>query len=662
MEHKMTGPIRDFKDLIENTKDDQLFVDKTLLIKEVIHYSKNPLLITRPRRWGKSLNMSMLFYFLIHRDQLRAMKSDTYAQQCDALYEGRNIFNPILNPEWKTTKQNMGQYPAILMSFALSGDSSNDHDCTKHDWGKIKGLIIGQIAALFSDLRYLADDLRTRVSKYIHEHFDRELTHRIQKYKQQFNTDHIPVDMQTKIYEAVCADVQGNDIKRHLQEQKDLEKFERLRDGEPKDEGELSDSINFLASLLSKQHGQPTCIFIDEYDSLINKYFDNPKILSNLTQTLSGLFSAFAKPNRSMNHHLKFIIFTGILRVAKANIFSELNNLKECTVFDKTFGAHYGFTTEEICELLTKINKNTSLPEVEKWYNGYKIGGQTIYNPWSVMHFIESGEFDTYWINTARPGLIKDIIINNKGHIINNQLRDIIKNGTDKSLCVEANKSVSVEDLKDPKSIWSFLVHTGYLTMDTVQRNVRTGKLKCSVRIPNTEILCIYNAIVSDWLAQNAAITGAITNVFEQDYEGLADNLQIMLENKYSSALFARSENSVEEVYHSLLLSELNKEASMAQYALLPEHHTGQGRADILFIDNTHKIVVPIELKRAHHLKNLQASAEEAVKQAINKKYGEDAKYAEYTRHPAIGMSFFGINLVIKVAGSHKIIERILDA
>jgi hypothetical protein len=274
---------------------------------------------------------------------------------------------------------------------------------------------------------------------------------------------------------------------------------------------------------------------------------------------------------------------------------------------------------------------------------------------------MDHGEFDTYWINTARPGLIRDIIINNKGHIINNQLRQVIKNGVHKTITVTANKSVSVEDLSNPKSIWSFLVHTGYLTLDAVQLIVGTGMFECQVRIPNTELLCIYNAILGDWLGQNSTIIGAIANLFEQNYEGLADNLQKMVESQYSSALFAREEDSVEAVYHSLLLSELNKDASRAQYALLPEQYTGQGRADILFIDNKNKILVPIELKRAYTLKGLMESATTAVTQAANKQYGEDPKYRGYTHHPAIGVSFFGNNLILKVAQSEISVERTRD-
>jgi hypothetical protein len=319
---------------------------------------------------------------------------------------------------------------------------------------------------------------------------------------------------------------------------------------------------------------------------------------------------------------------------------------------------YYGFTRKEVQELLKRADKAERFSEVEAWYNGYKIGETIIYNPWSVMQFIKKNVFRTYWVNTANPGLIRDIILNNKGHVINGLLRTIIRNGVKKSMNIQANASISVEDLKKPMSIWSFLLHTGYLTMDAIQYKQSSSLFECSVRIPNVEVAQIYDWVVCEWLRENAHVLGVVTNVFEQNYESFADNLQSMLENTYSSAIFSRKKDSVEAVYHSLLLAELNQEAFQEHYALLPEQCSGDGRADILFVDNKNKIVVPIELKRAHSLKYLRDSAEEAVKQAVDKKYGRDLQYHDYTHHPAIGVSFFGTRLAIRVAGSDKIVHR----
>ncbi len=202
------------------------------------------------------------------------------------------------------------------------------------------------------------------------------------------------------------------------------------------------------------------------------------------------------------------------------------------------------------------------------------------------------------------------------------------------------------------------MLHTGYLTVDSCQFQEETGLFKCEARIPNAEVTTIYNTIISTWLSTHAIMTGAVLCLFNQDYEGLADNLQHMLRTKYHTPLFAKEENSVEEVYHSLLLSEFNQHFSKEYYDLLPEEITGQGVADILCVDHQQKIVIPIELKRVYAQNQLEKSAQNAVQQVIRKNYGQDPKYHSYQKAPAIGISFFGIQLAISVEGVETLFIR----
>lgn len=639
----MPGNIGDFKELVENSKATSLFVDKSLFIQEIINSQTDPLLITRPRRWGKTINMNMLFYFFVHSDQLKGMGKDKdFIKQCNDLFTELNILKA--NDSSESAKTYMRRHPVIFISFALSGDDSSKDDITKPNWNKIKGLIIGGIAKLFAEFNYLAEDLK----KKIDEKFNQELREKTSDAKAIFG-ENLPPKVIEEIY--------GNalNIKSSYHEHRELEKIYRLSQGNPKDDAELSDSINFLAQLLCKfHHNRPVYIMVDEYDSLINKYFDHPEILNELTKTFSGIFSAFAKPMGMMNYHIQKAMFTGILRVAKANIFSGLNNLQECTVLDEKFSKYYGFTQPELKLLLKKAGKDTNEDEVMRWYNGYKISEETIYNPWSVMQFVNTSQLLPHWVDTANREIIKDIVINNKGHAINKLLRDIIKNGTDgATILVNAKKGVSVEDLKDPEMIWSFLIHTGYLTVTASIFKEESGMFRCNVKIPNTEVATIYNSIIRDWLRQHAEISGMITSLFTKDYHGFVDNMQKMLKQKYDSSIFARQGDSVEEVYHSLLLAELNKDTSMVQYALLPEEYTGEGRADILLINNEKRVVIPIELKRtisdSEH--SLKEGAKEAVQQATVQRYGNDEKYASYEKLPAIGINFHGIDIALMVYG-----------
>jgi hypothetical protein len=520
---KMPGNIGSFKDLIEGKG--KLFVDKTEFINAIINSGTDPLLITRPRRFGKTINMNMLFYYFVDRKQLKAMgKTDVYVKECDDLFENLNIFNPKLNSDLENTKEYFGKYPVIFASFAISGDDSSEDGISHPDWGKIKEMITGRIGELFSEFNYLTDALRKKIDDKFHE----ELSEKIERKEKSLQCQ-LSSDDKSKIWNELLIE------QKERQEYQDLEQFIRLRRGRNATETDLHNSINFLAQLLFQFHGQPAYILIDEYDSLINKYFDKPKILDKLTKTFSGLFSAFTKPVGAMNDHVQKVIFTGILRVVKANIFSGLNNLRECTVLDKTFSSYYGFIQSEVKELMEKAQKSAALEEIQQWYNGYKIGEDIIYNPWAVMEFIAQNEFKPYWVDTANPGIIKDIILNNKGHSVNKKLREIISNGPRRCTKVIVKRKISVEDLRNPESIWSFLIHTGYLTVDSSELNNKTGDFECEVRIPNNEVETIYNSIVYDWLRQHSEMQGMMINLFEKDYEGFADNLRSLLVKRYDS-------------------------------------------------------------------------------------------------------------------------------
>jgi hypothetical protein len=192
--------------------------------------------------------------------------------------------------------------------------------------------------------------------------------------------------------------------------------------------------------------------------------------------------------------------------------------------------------------------------------------------------------------------------------------------------------------------------------VDEIHFNERTSAFECQARIPNLEVSSLYYSTIQSWLTD--PITAALVSLLDQLYENFVDKLHQVLVMQYDSALFAKQEDSVEAMYHSLLLVELNKDTSRAQYAVLTEEYSGQGIADILVLDHHRKILVPLELKRAYQASDLEKRAEEAVQQAITKKYGQDPKYQDYTHHPAVGISFYGTRLVLKIAESDQTITR----
>ena len=636
----MPGNIGDFKELVEDSKDTGLFVDKSLLIQEIINSKKDPLLITRPRRWGKTINMNMLFYFFVHVKQLEGMdKSQEFIKQCNDLFTDLNIFTKNANA--KLAENYMRQYSVIFISFALSGDDSSENDITKPDWIKIKRLIIGRIAKLFAEMNYLAQNLRDRIDNKFYE----ELAKKIGKEEEVLNCKLSDVDKQ-KIRDEIVIN------KENYQEQKDLEKFDRLSIGEPKDDAELSDSINFLAELLYKVHDKPVYILVDEYDSLINKYFDHEEILNELTKTFGGIFAAFAKPTGTINNHIQKVIFTGILRVAKANIFSSLNNLRECTVLDQKFSEYYGFLEEEVNVLLDKA-KIANRQGIKSWYNGYTIGQHIIYNPWSIMRCIDNnGDLEAYWVDTADRSIIRSLLVERSSVEYKIKIRNLITNN-EAELQFKLKKHVSFDDLNNNQEIlWSVLVHTGYLTL------AYDGD-KQHIRLPNEEIKQLITEYIDNWFTAYPVLTKAANSLLIGDVLNFKEAVTSMLKNPaYSARIFSgggRSANSAENInlkefiFQFLIMTELrciNVDPNFKDYIVMSEPENvsfGKTRPDFVVVNKNLHLCVVGELKVSDNkLEDLDKSAStRAIAQIEKNQYGKEYADQGFTMIK-IGMVFRG--------------------
>ncbi len=642
----MPGNIGDFKELIENSRKTGLFVDKSLFIQSIIDSQTDPILITRPRRWGKTINMNMLFYFFVHANQLEGMgKSAEFIKQCNDLFTDLNIFTK--NVDAKLAKMYMRQYPAIFISFAGSVDDSNKEDITKPDWDKIKGLIIGRIAELFAEFNYLAQDLK----KKIDEKFNQALDQKIAEYKKRFSVANLSDVERIKIYEeAVQSQIAVQSI---FSEQKNLEKFDRISRGKPKDDAELSDSVNFLAKLLNKFHAKPVYIFIDEYDSLINKYFNQKEILDELTATFSGIFSSFAKPTGMINDHIQKVVFTGILRVAKANIFSGLNNLAEETILDYKFSEYYGFTEKEVNELLDQagiLNKQ----EIKSWYNGYIVGNNTVYNPWSIMQCIDhAGSLEPYWVGTANPQMLKDILINKSSREDKQKIRNLIKY-QEAILDTDLKKQVSFDDLQNnPGIVWSLLIHTGYLTLITMND-------KRQVRLPNKEVALLIKDYVDNWFTEQSFLSKTANSLLTGDFIKFEEALkEIFGDPAYSARIFSGGgrvkalavETAKEFMYQFLIMTELrcinlvgNSEYEV--FAEIEDVSIGKTRPDLLVVNHKQHLCVVGEIKVAfkatEDLKTLATQG--ALAQIDRNQYGKMYQEKYGYKILKLGIAFRGDN------------------
>jgi hypothetical protein len=319
----------DFKTLLLNS---DVFVDKSLMIKELLEDSGAVTLITRPRRWGKSLNMDMVRRFLeievdeygIPLPQEQRVNHKLFTGgEVDLGFDETKILKPLKIASVAKAMKRQGQFPVILISFKGVRGSSYE---------EIEVGIKSQIINLFAKHRYL--------ERYIKQ--DEKLLIGAQKeILQRYFTGKLIKD-------------------------------------------DIKNSLKFLSDLLYKHFNQKVYILIDEYDTPINSAYmefgDNQQEFKQVLTLFREIFGNSLKGNDSLQKG----VITGILRIAKANLLSDLNNLTECSLLDKKFASSYGFTQAEVDELLSQVPTATNPEEIKNWYNGYNFGEEIIYNPWSI--------------------------------------------------------------------------------------------------------------------------------------------------------------------------------------------------------------------------------------------------------------------------------------
>lgn len=523
------------------------YVDKTQMVEEFLESWYDVTLITRPRRFGKTLNMSMLAEFL------DCTKSSA------ELFAGTRISGSYVMEE-------MNRHPVIFLSFLnVKGDNA-DRMLDQLGW-TLKNEY-GRFDSLIND-GTLSDNER---NKFNH------------------------------IYECLWP----------MKDRKELESC-------------LVNGIASLCRILEEYYGKKVYLLLDEYDTPFisanaNGYYDEVRgILSEmLTSALKG------------NASLERAVLTGIQRVAKENIFSDLNNLIVCTVKDPDYSECFGFTEEETAGLLEYCGVEFT-EEVRTMYDGYLFGENEVYNPWSVSCYAARKKLEPYWVNTSENSIIKDAFAQS-GESFAKKYNELIEKGT---VDTEMELSVSYYEEPDDSSLWGLLLNAG---MVTIQDEMEEGIYK--LRIPNYEVreafqkltafyLKVENGHISDML--RSLRTGAIENFAEQ-YQ------QILL--RLPSYHDLTSENS----YHMMLLGMC---AFMYRhYEVKSNRETGLGRSDLfLYAKKAELPHMILEFKYTkNESENLENLAQEAIDQIKGKKYDADMEGAVYY----IGLAHFGKNVRVK--------------
>ena len=541
--------ISDYKD----ASTEYYYVDKTLLIKDFLDKKPKVSLFTRPRRFGKTLNMDMLRVFFEKTD----VDTSRYFRD-KAIWSYGNTYTSY-----------QGKYPVIHLSF-------KDVKCTS--WQETYSMIIRLIALEFR------------------RHIELENSEKLNKYER--------------------------------------EQFVALANSTA-DASEYQLSLQILSLLLHKHYGKETIIIIDEYDTPIQQGH-TCGFYNEVIEFMRIFFSGGLKDNS----HLAYGFLTGILRVAKESIFSGLNNLVVNSILDKPYSQYFGFTKDEVEQMLTYYGYQEKLTEVCEWYDGYLFGNTEIFNPWSVINYVSEECFPkAFWQSTGSNDIIGEIISSADDDIIKSLYQllngDTVTSYVDTSVIYPKVQS-------DPYSIYSFLLVAGYLKVSkTYPQN--DGNYMCEIAIPNKEIAFVYEKEVLDKTGR----TSFAIEIQQAIFTGNAAKLQKLLE-KFMLNSISVFDGTNESFYHGMMLGLCA--ALSNQYRIKSNSESGYGRFDISLIPDKHTNPGFIfEFKHAKtNNQDLGALADEALTQIDEKKYDTEMKTLSVANIIKIGIAFRGKKAVVK--------------
>ena len=539
---KLPTGISDFETIIENN---YYYIDKTLFIEEIGKNIGKTLLFTRPRRFGKTLNMSTLKYFFDIKE----------AEKNRKLFEGLNIEKtPYISEQ--------GKYPVIFISFKDIKEMSINN-CEE----QLKQLI----SSLYRDNLNVIESL---------DEFDRE------------------------DFVNICR-----------------KNFNQVT---------LSNSLKFLSKILYEYYKQKVIILIDEDDTpLVSAhqygYYDEALNL------FKGLYSSALKDNP----HLHMGVITGIIRVNKAGIFSDLNNLSVNTIMENEYSEYFGITEKEVEEMLSYYDTEYEMPEVKLWYDGYRFGNAEIYNPWSILNFVRSKELKAYWIDTSENYLINHVI-KNAGEDLFDVLKELFA-GKSVEETITGNSSMST--LLTQQEIWELMLFSGYLTIDKkIERN------QYLVKIPNKEVQDFFK---DKFIEISFGGYSRFYNAMRALKENNIERFEILLQQMVLNSLSYHDTDKEEKFYHILLLGMI--QSLDEEYHIHSNQESGLGRYDIeLEPRNKNKRGYILELKVASSEEQLKERAEEGLAQISEKKYGSVLKERGIKEITYIRIAFHGKKVCIK--------------
>lgn len=566
MPRKIPIGVDDFAELVAK-QTHFLFIDKTLFIKELVEKGAKVSLIIRPRRWGKTLNMSMLRYFF-------ASEVNGHSTQglFDHLKLGQATHKAIIN-------QYQGKHPVIFISLK---------NIKQDSWSLFFEKMLDLIASSYRE----------------HEKVLLESTKLL--------------DSQKTLYKNMISG-QGN-------------------------QAQLENALKFLSDCLYKHYNQKVVILIDEYDTPLNAAYDKD-YFEQMVDFFKSLFGAALKGNDALEKGL----MTGILRLSKNKMLSDINNLKLYSLLEDQYSTCFGFSEEEVLFLLSESGVKRSIQEIQHWYNGYCSGhAEAIYNPWSVLNCIDDqGALKPYWIKTGDEVLLKQVFLRSS-NAVKEKLHTLIAGGSIESIIDEY---LSFDQIKegDDHIIWSLLWALGYLK--AVGKPTLVGSLyKYQLKIPNYEVDCSYREVFQTFLRslpQAPQYDDFLKKLVSGDVLGFIQGLEHFLVSTTSYYDFSHESN-----YHILMLSLTT--SLRDTHTIHSNQEQGLGRPDLVLIpkDPHNHLGIILEFKRADSGKKsayYEDMALDGLNQINQKKYDTQLKtIPQIKRILKLSIVFYAKQLVYK--------------
>ena len=542
-------------DFAEIITGNGLFADKSLFIKEVIDSPDEAILITRPRRFGKTLSQSMLQHFfepVVGNIKTAGLFDNLAIAKVDDGYYIR---------------EHQGKHPVIFISFKDVKESTFDR--------------------CLNNLNILMQNLYNE-----HDYL--------------LNSPHLS--------------------------EVEIERFKQYLYG-VKEAPQIAYGLKFLSQLISKHYSKKVYILIDEYDTPLNEAYLSGYI-NELTNFLRNLISAALKDNRCLEKG----IMTGILRISKDSMLSGLNHLKVYTILDKKYTEYFGFTDKELDILFKEQDLERNEPEVKRWYDGYNFAGTHIYNPWSILCCLsENGELGAYWVNTGSTTMIERVLDNFQEEVAPKITALMEK----KEILEPIDKYVAFDImLNDESALWGLLLFSGHLTA-SVEEITQDNLYDCSLRIPNQELMTIFNRHYHKWFKAN--LGNNYTPFLQSLITGDIHQFETYLNQYLIDTISVRDKaKTPESFYHGLMLGLI---ASLrATHVIQSNRESGTGFYDVTIMplaQSKHSLGLILEFKIAKDNDNLPKLAQMALTQINIKKYDTELKmYPHINKIIKVGLAF----------------------